>query len=80
MKLKVGDRVKLIVLFYGDNPSNPIWEGRCGKIIGTVRNISCDPLPIRVDWDNCKINYYNEQDLNHIQLQLQLNLFSKEEK
>ena len=78
MKLKVGDRVRLIVSFYMDNSSNPIWEGKYGKIIGTVRNISCDPLPIRVDWDNCETNYYNEQDLSHVQLQL--NLFSKEEK
>ena len=78
MKLKIGDRVRLIVSFYGGNSNNPVWGGRYGKIVGTVRNVSCNPLPICVNWDNCKTNYYNEQDLSHVQLQL--NLFSKEEK
>ena len=77
MKLKVGDKVKLITSFYGCGSRNPVWGGVFGKIIGTVGKINCYPLSVRVDWDNHNINYYNEQDLSLIYEQL--NLFSKED-
>jgi len=79
MKLKIGDRVKLVVPFYGCSSHNPVWGSICGKIIGTVDNIGCCPLSVRVDWDNGETNYYNKQDLSLMDTYIQLNLFGEVE-
>ncbi len=38
---KIGDRIKLLPneYSYSDNDEDPIWDGVCGKIIGTIKSI-----------------------------------------
>jgi hypothetical protein len=63
---KVGDRVKLVTALYGDSLNNPVWGGVCGKIVGTVKEISNKGLPIKVNWDNGEYDYYKEKALKLI--------------
>jgi len=63
---KVGDRVKLVTALYRDSLDNPVWGGVCGKIVGTVKEISNKGLPIKVNWDNGEYNDYMKEDLELI--------------
>ena len=65
MQFKVGDRVKYVSGNFGDGPSNPLWNGKYGRILGTVVYITniTTGLPYKVEWDNNTYNGYNEHDL-----------------
>lgn len=65
--LRIHDRVKLVKDHYGDSEYNPVWNGKQGKIIGSVMTRvrdNDDTCDIAVDWDNghacC---YYRPSDL-----------------
>ena len=59
-QFQAGDRVRLTSSTYGDYPSNPIYGGRHGCDVGTVREVGDD---IRVVWDNGTMNTYCDWDL-----------------
>ena len=65
MRFKIGDRVKYVSRSYGDGPSNPLWGGIYGEILGTIVNIvnTRGSLPLKVNWDNGNHNGYDEKDL-----------------
>lgn len=60
MKFKVGDKVKLLPGYYGDNPSNPAWGGKYGKVVGTVTKCGA---AIYVKWSTGALNTYAARDL-----------------
>lgn len=59
------DRVILIAGRHGDGPSNPVWRGKMGKIVGTVRHVrgSAGDVCVSVLWDNEHNNTYSPYDL-----------------
>lgn len=62
----IGDRVKLTIKSkYCDEDNNPIWDGRYGKVVGTVKTIT---YGIAVLWDNGTSNTYELEDLELISL------------
>jgi hypothetical protein len=65
MKLKKGDRVKLLTNApYGDSANNPVWDGNFGRVMGTVYEASGY---FRVKWDNGSQNSYVYGDLELIE-------------
>lgn len=69
---KVGDRVRLLGGWY-DSPSNPIWDSKHGKVIGTITSVAANvtALPLVVRWDNAQINSYRPDNLGlHVDEQL----------
>ena len=60
----VGNKVKLVQTDYGDTPSNPIWNGTYGCIVGVIESI--DSSSIEVDWENGEHNGYFNSDLRHV--------------
>lgn len=63
-KFKIGDRVKYIDGFFGDSEWNPLWNGKCGKIVGTVYEMHVGMMDIHVRWDNGRKNTYYDNDLD----------------
>ena len=55
--LNVGDRVALVSKTYDDSPSNPIWGGDEGKILGTIIEKTGNLCTVK--WDNGRTNWYN---------------------
>ena len=74
-EFKVGSRVKYTSNVWKDNKNNPLWDGKYGKIVGTIMEIDGW---IRVLWDNERYNSYNEGDIELIEGQRQLNLFGED--
>lgn len=69
MKLRIGDRVKLITKNWGISEYNPVWEHH--HIRGTVTDIERHlkhegDLPCEVEWDNGRSNQYNYENLEVI--------------
>jgi hypothetical protein len=63
--LKVGDKVKYISYIHGDSILNPLWQGKHGKVVGTI--IDIDNEYIIVNWPICNLmNTYTEKDLEHV--------------
>jgi len=67
---KVGDRVKLVDMkgtedqVYADDPVNPLWGGKEGKVRGTVTGPLNDPYyTLCVKWDNGQDNHYAPRNL-----------------
>ena len=77
MKLKVGDRVKYTSGIYGDEKQNPLWDGKYGKVIGTLVSIIRAECALSVQWDNKETNLYKLNDLELVEEQRQLNLFER---
>ena len=77
MKLKVGDRVKYTSGIYGDEKQNPLWDGKYGKVIGTLVSIVQAECSLFVQWDNKTRNNYVPSDLELVEEQRQLNLFER---
>lgn len=61
-KLKIGHKVSLRKNRYTDSTANPWWEGKCGKVIGTIDEI--DSSTVGVLWDNGVHNIYLDGDLD----------------
>lgn len=62
-KFKIGDRVILKDShIYHDSPSNPIWGGGNGYIVGTIHAFT-GHQNVKVSWDNGQYNYYMTEDL-----------------
>ena len=71
IKFKVGSRVKYVSGKYIDVDWNPLWGGKCGKILGTIVRISAaedqhSMLDVYVEWDNGQSNSYKRRDLELI--------------
>ena len=66
-KFKVGNRVKYTSGKYGDDDgntySNPLWGGKQGKVIGTVKTLYNAAFNVHVKWDTGKTNTYKDSDL-----------------
>jgi hypothetical protein len=63
-KFAVGDRIRYVSgRFRDDCDSNPLWDGRLGKIVGTVKRLNTEGLPVSVAWDNGHRNSYEYNDL-----------------
>lgn len=60
MKFKVGMRVIYASGHYGDSPSNPLWGGSQGYIVGTIDAAGRN---IEVMWDNGIRNGYDPKHL-----------------
>jgi len=58
--MKVGDRVILPLSKYKNSYNNPIWDGKYGRIVGTV--IYKNSI-YKVKWDNGYYNSYSKEDL-----------------
>ena len=69
--LRIGARIKYTSNQYGDEFSNPSWNGKFGKTIGTVikydngYSISKE-LCNCIEWDNGSYNTYADLDLELI--------------
>ena len=61
-KFNKGDKVILRQGCYDDSAGDPIWNGRFGKIIGTVTAIRASGSII-VKWDNGRQNPYSHREL-----------------
>ena len=59
MRFKKGDIVKISKKskYYSDDAANP------RDMEGKIREFKSAGLPIGIDWDNGRGNYYNEKDL-----------------
>lgn len=57
-----GDRVKLVRPRSGlhDSKDDPYWDGKYGRIVGTIDEISSCPF---VKWDNLSRSAYHETEL-----------------
>lgn len=64
-KFKKGDVVKLTTDYYGDDRSNPIWDGEHGQIKGKVTDTkrTQGSNPIWVKWESGSGNSYYPKDL-----------------
>jgi len=60
---KIGDRVKYTSAKYGDSECNPLWNGKYGRIIGTVCHTNGLPCWVNVNWSNGIKNDYEPQSL-----------------
>jgi hypothetical protein len=61
---KIGDKVKLVNNFYGDNDRNPVWNGQLGQKIGIVSSVG---HYICVKWPTYHAYiFYNPTDLSLI--------------
>ena len=93
MKFKPGDRVKYYKKYQDyDHNSTPLWEGRYGKIAGTILKNNDEEFVrlygdpgydrICVKWDNGLLNGYNpkrwENSFQIIHEERQLKLFGGE--
>jgi len=65
MELGAGYRVRYVSGNFGDAHNNPLWDGRYGRIKGTIKSVEWDSgsLPIIVEWDNGSRNGYGKHDL-----------------
>lgn len=56
----MGDRVRLLnTTRWFEGPSNPIWDGTQGKVLGTVFAVGS---AVHVNWDNGGTNAYDNAD------------------
>ena len=62
-KFKIGDRVKYIGSEFGDSKWNPLWDGKCGKIVGIVYEMHKGSMDVRIEWDNGEENSYYYHNL-----------------
>ena len=71
MILKVGDKVKLVTVRYGDKHSDPKWNGKYGQIKGTIYKIRGKGKFTFYDvrWENGCTNEYYKIDLKLIKKQ-----------
>lgn len=59
----VGNRV-IYVNGYGDSTQNPLYNGKYGRIVGTIDDNSGKwGLRYHVKWDNGEINTYESENL-----------------
>jgi hypothetical protein len=60
---KVGDRVKYISNHWKDTETNPLWDGKYGRITGTIIPYIANDFTNKVLWDNGYTNSYCLDDL-----------------
>ncbi len=58
-----GDRVILTSPRHGEGPSNPVWNGKLGQVIGKVDSVHRDN--VSVVWNNGHQNSYAHSDLSY---------------
>ena len=63
-KIKIGDRVKYIDNEFVESECNPLWNGKYGKIVGTVYVLHKGIMDVRVEWDNKETNSYYYHNLD----------------
>ena len=63
MLFKINDIVIYTSNRWGDQENNPLWNGKYGKIVGTVLSVLSGDMDYEVKWDNGCINSYNQNDL-----------------
>lgn len=73
IEFKIGDRVKLTSGDYDDSENNPYWNGKEGKVAGTVDRIDS----LHVQWDNGTSNCYYEGNLELIKGNKTMNLIER---
>lgn len=71
-EFKVGDRVIYVSDAHREGPSNPLWGGKYGNVVGTVVSTTVKTkegkpakLNLSVRWDNEKENVYESADLRY---------------
>lgn len=67
MKFKIGDKVKYVSGEHGEEANNPVWNGKYGKVIGTINGEITDYRMYPVKWSNGQHNSYYEFDLELVE-------------
>ena len=68
MDFKVNDIIRLVTARYGISPADPVWNEQGKKTCGCVTAVvEGDMEPIKVKWNNGRINSYVENDLGHVE-------------
>lgn len=76
MKFKINDRIKYTSGHWGDEGINPLWDGRLGRIVGTIIGMS-SALNYVVRWDNNRTNDYYENDLELVDTEIDIIMFEE---
>lgn len=67
--LRIGDKVKYTSSEFLDTPTNPLWGGSYGKIIGTIKKVIKDKsFCYEVNWENGNNETYRKSDIELIEI------------